>query len=83
MTNAVFAGEPSSSSPNFVGEDTPLVLPYSKLAGSISSRFHQSDGMDRRVWIAPDIPVALDSEAYFANRDPVLDAVLTLIRESN
>jgi hypothetical protein len=82
MTNAVFAGEPSSSSPNFVGEETPLVLPYSKLAGSISSRFHQSDGMDRRMWIAPEIPVALSSEDYFANRDPVLDAVLTVIRES-
>jgi hypothetical protein len=80
LTNAVFAGEPSSSSPTFVGEDTLVVLPYSGTAGSISSRYHQY-GIDRRIWIAPDIPVALSSQAYFSNQDPVLDEVVRAIHQ--
>jgi len=81
LTNAVFVGEPSSSSPNFTGEDTTLLLPFSGLRGSISSRSHQTDADDHRVWIAPDVPVELCSEDYFSNRDPALDAVLAIIRQ--
>ncbi len=81
MTDAIFAGEPSSSRPNFVGEDTDLRLPYSGIVGSMSSRYFQdSDPLDDRQWIAPDIPVRLSSQDYFANRDPVLAAVLDAIR---
>ena len=81
MTDATFAGEPSSSRPNFVGEDTELRLPYSGIVGSMSSRYFQdSDPLDDRQWIAPDIPVRLSSQDYFANRDPVLAAVLDVIR---
>jgi hypothetical protein len=81
-SSAVFVGEPSSSRPNFVGEDTPLRLPYSGIIGSISSRFFQgSDALDNRQWIAPDIPVQLSSRDYFGNQDPVLDAVLASIRK--
>jgi tetratricopeptide (TPR) repeat protein len=79
MTNAVFVGEPSSSSPTFVGEDTLVVLPYSGTAVSISSRFHTMDPSDRRQWIPPAIPVALTSNAYFANQDLVLDELLRAI----
>jgi hypothetical protein len=79
MTNAVFVGEPSSSSPSFVGEDTPVILPYSGTAVSISSRSHTMDPSDRRQWIPPAIPVALTSRAYFANQDPALDEVLRAI----
>jgi hypothetical protein len=78
-TSAVFAGEPTGSRPNFVGESAPTVLPYSGLQMTISTRYHQSDDQDRRTWIAPKIPVELVSEDYFANRDPVLDAVLRVI----
>lgn len=81
LTGAVFAGEPSSSSPNFIGEDIPVALPYSGLYGSISSRYHQSDMFDRRIWIAPSIPVTLSSKEYFSNQDPTLDVVLQIIRE--
>lgn len=81
MTDATFAGEPSSSRPNFVGEDTELRLPYSGIVGSMSSRYFQdSDPLDERHWIAPGIPVRLSSADYFANRDPVLEAVLEAIR---
>jgi hypothetical protein len=83
-TDARFAGEPSSSSPNFVGEETNLLLPYSRLRGSISTRYWQ-DAMpgDDRPWIAMDIPVELRAADYFAGRDPVLDAVLASFKSSD
>ena len=76
MTNATFAGEPTSSKVNFTGESSPVTLPFSKLQMSISSRYWQ-DGMpeDTRPWVAIDVPVALSSADYFANRDPVLETV--------
>jgi hypothetical protein len=84
LTDAVFVGEPSSSRPNFAGEDTELLLPYSGIQGSLSSRYFQdSSPLDDRVWIAPDIPVRLASHDYFANRDPVLEAVFDAIRLAN
>ena len=57
------------------------MLPYSGLYASISSRYHQSDLFDRRIWIAPSIPVTLSSKEYFSNQDPTLDEVLQIIRE--
>jgi tetratricopeptide (TPR) repeat protein len=78
-TSAIVAGEPSSSRPDFPGEDTSLLLPWSGVHGSISSRWHMVDGADTRTWIAPRIPVRLTSADYFGNRDPVLDAVLAVI----
>lgn len=76
-TDARFAGEPSSSSPNFVGEETNLLLPYSRIRGSISTRLWQ-DSMpgDDRPWIPVDLPVELTAADYFRGRDPVLEAVL-------
>jgi len=79
LTNAIFVGEPSSSSPSFIGEDTTVVLPASGLAGSISSQYHQSDETDVRSWIAPDIPVPLCAKDYFVNRDPALETLRAII----
>ena len=42
--------------------------------------WHMVDGADTRAWIAPRIPVRLTSRDWFANRDPVLDAVLQVVR---
>ena len=78
-TNAVFVGEPSSSKPDFVGEDTVVRLPYSGLEVSISSRRHFVDGTDVRTWIAPSIPVPPTAADYFAGRDAALDAVREVI----
>lgn len=81
-TEAVFVGEPSSSRPNFAGEETALVLPYSGVRGSISNRYWQDSGPDDvRPWIAPQVPVTLSAEDYFAGRDPALEAILTIIGE--
>lgn len=79
-TDAEFAREPSSSSPNFVGEETNLLLPYSRIRGSVSTRFWQdSSPGDQRAWIPVDLPVELRAADYFAGRDPVLDAVLATV----
>jgi len=79
-TDAKFIGEPSASSPNFVGEETNLRLPYSQLIGSISTQYWQdSSPNDTRLWIPIDLPVELSAADYFAGRDPVLEAVLRRI----
>ena len=76
MTSAVFVGEPSSSRPNFTGEDTNVQLPYSGLRMSISSRYWQdSYPGDRRPWISIAIPVTFSSTDYYQNRDPVLETL--------
>jgi len=75
----IFAGEPTGSRPDFPGDDTSLKLPWSGIHGSVSSRWHMVDGADTRLWIAPDIPVAMRGADWLANRDPVLDAVLEVM----
>jgi hypothetical protein len=79
-TDAVVVGEPSSSSPNFIGEDTQVLLPWSRIAASISSRLWQgSDPGDERQWIAPQLPVPPRAKDYFARRDAALVAILEQI----
>ena len=72
-TRAVFVGEPSSSKPNFVGEENNLQLPWSGAIASISNRYHENIPGDTRAWIEPNIKVELSSKDYFANRDPVME----------
>ncbi len=48
-TNAIFVGEPTGASPNFVGEEEPFVLPFSKILVNVSHVFHQSSSpFDKR-----------------------------------
>src|SRR5262249_55654278 len=74
--HAAIAGEPSSSKPNFVGEENVVELPWSGAIASISNRYHETIPGDRRPFIEPRPLLVLDSADYFANRDPVLAAVL-------
>jgi hypothetical protein len=77
---ALFVGEPTGSSPNFVGETTILVLPCSGLRLSCSSLYWQSStATDRRPWIAPDLVAEPSIIAFSANRDPGLDAIFDYI----
>jgi hypothetical protein len=76
-TAAIFVGEPSSSRPNFIGEDSDIHLPFSGIDGSIGSRYFQdSDPLDSRQWIPAGIPVSLKSSDYFDGRDPILEAAV-------
>ena len=80
LCDAVFVGEPSGSRPNFIGRTGQFTLPYSGLSGFLSSELSMSSAPeDHRIWIAPDMPVALTSTEFFAGRDPALDAIEHLL----
>jgi hypothetical protein len=79
-TRAIFVGEPTGSSPNFVGETTVLTLPCSKLRVSCSSLYWQSSTpRDQRKWIAPCLLAEPSIAALVENRDPVLELILECI----
>jgi hypothetical protein len=83
-TNAIFVGEPTGSSPNFVGETTVLTLPCSGLRLSCSSLYWQSStATDRRTWIAPEVAAEPSLDAFVNNRDPGLEAVYGYIDEES
>jgi hypothetical protein len=76
-TNAIFVGEPTGSSPNFVGEEDVTILPYSKIVANVSNLYWQSSWpMDERMWIAPQIYTPPTFADFRAGRDRALDAVL-------
>jgi hypothetical protein len=78
-TNATFVGEPTGSSPNFVGEEDAFVLPYSNIIANVSHLLWQTAGPgDERKWIAPTIYMPPTFRAYKDGRDPVLEAILAL-----
>lgn len=76
-TKATFVGEPTGSSPNFIGESIKIELPYSKMVGSVSDLYWgRSWPMDYRTWIAPQLYAPPTFAAYKDNRDVALEAVL-------
>jgi tetratricopeptide (TPR) repeat protein len=76
-TNAIFVGEPTGSSPNFVGEETIFTLPYSKILANVSDLYWQSSWpSDHRTWIAPQIYTPPSFEMYRQNRDPAMEAIM-------
>jgi hypothetical protein len=78
FTNAIFVGEPTGSSPNFVGEEVPITLPYSKVMANVSHLFWQSSWpQDQRIWLAPEIYLPPTFAAFRAGRDPALEALNT------
>lgn len=77
-TAAIFVGEPTGSSPNFVGEEDPLLLPYSKITANVSHLYWQSAmPQDNRTWIAPQLYMPPTFKDYSANRDVALEAILS------
>lgn len=81
-TNVIFAGEPTGSKPNFIGESSMIRLPYSSAMVSCSSRYWQSYfSDDNRKWIAPQISVKYYSSDYLEGKDPALDAIINFINE--
>ena len=82
-TNSIFVGEPTGSSPNFVGEDNRITLPHSGLFASASNRYWQdSFADDKREWITPDILNYLTSRQYMDNIDPNMDSIFEYITET-
>ena len=76
-TNAIFVGEPTGSSPNFVGEEVPVTLPYSKVWANVSHLFWQSAWpQDQRMWLAPQIYTPPTFADFRAGRDAALETIL-------
>lgn len=76
-TNAIFVGEPTGSSPNFIGEETIFTLPYSKVLANVSDLYWQSAWpMDYRTWTAPQIYTPPTFALFSANRDPAMEAIV-------
>jgi hypothetical protein len=78
-TSVTFAGEAMGGSPNLYGDTRPVPLPASGQTLYMATRYwERSTPDDARLTIEPDIPVDLSSDDYFAGRDPVLEAILTV-----
>ena len=72
---ATLIGEPTGNRPNSFGNVVPFTVPNSRLTGQVSTRQFQFPDFPGDA-LMPDIPVELSSADYFAERDPVLDAIL-------
>lgn len=78
-TNAIFVGEPTGSSPTFIGETLDFQLPFSKTVANVSDLFWQSGWPeDYRPWVAPQIFAPPTFAMYRENRDPALESILAL-----
>ncbi|QYK52069.1 MAG: hypothetical protein KF824_07335 [Fimbriimonadaceae bacterium] len=79
----IYVGEPTGSSPNFIGESIPYSLPYSKMSGTVSDLYWQrSWPMDDRIWIAPDLPATPSFQAFANGKDPAMEAIKAFIQSS-
>lgn len=80
LATPIFVGEPSGECCNLYGDPVRIRLPYSKIQGELTAvKWQLSEPGDRRREIAPAIPVQLTAEAYFAGKDPALEAIYQLI----
>lgn len=80
-TKALLVGEPTGSSPNFIGESIAIPLPYSGLVLSLSDLWWQhSMAMDYRVWTPPHLYAPPTAAAFRAHADPAMD-VISLYRQ--
>jgi tetratricopeptide (TPR) repeat protein len=76
-TQATFVGEPTPSSPNFVGESNIFFLPNSRLTLSVSDIYWQTSWpFDQRQSIAPSVYLPPTLAMRRARRDAALEAIL-------
>ena len=75
-SHAMLVGEPSGSSPNFIGETNAVFLPNTGMIVSVSNRRRQgvlSDRKDR--WWTPDLPAEPNWNDYRAGVDPAMRTI--------
>lgn len=76
-TNAIFVGEPTGSSPNYVGEEEFFTLPYSGIPANVSELYWQNSWpSDRRMWIAPLLYTPPTFASFRRNHDPAMEAIV-------
>ncbi len=75
-SRAILIGEPTLTSPNFMANPRPVVLPNSKLLISLSTIYSES-GLynDNHSSLNPAIAVPIYSKHFFNNEDPVMDSI--------
>lgn len=78
-TDAILVGEPSGSSPNQYGDNSPLFqLPNSALSVAVSRAFYQTGGPYQwRDALEPDLFVPEVSQDYVESKDPALMLALS------
>ncbi len=77
LTPVILIGEQTGSSPNFIGEDNPFELPYSRLMANVSDVYWQcSWPMDHRKWFTPFMYIPTRFRDFISSKDPALDLVL-------
>lgn len=80
LAKPVFVGEATAMTGNQDGDEARVRLPWSGLSATVSGVHWQlSHPWDKRTSIAPQVPVQLTARDYFAGRDPVIDAVKSII----
>jgi len=82
-SDAVFIGEPTGSSPNFIGENNLFILPYSGLAISSSNVYHQRGlySSDKRIWLAPDIYIPINFKDFMNGENPIINEIIKYVNE--
>lgn len=74
-------GETTGGRVSWYGEVVPVVLPNSRLTGSVSTRIFAIPGFPAAI--TPEFQVDFRGEDYFADRDPFLERALSLTRPVN
>ncbi len=80
-TSAVFVGEPTGASPNHYGDPVSVELDGCGSTARVATISWTTAGeTDERPTKEPDLHVGVESAAFFACRDPVLEAALERLR---
>ncbi|MHA7873413.1 MAG: tetratricopeptide repeat protein, partial [Hyphococcus sp.] len=83
-TNAVFVGEPSGARPSHFGDPKKIQLPNSGLTLRVSTLAWRSWlAGDFRAYIETHIDAPPTATAYFAGRDPAIEAALAYAPPAN
>jgi hypothetical protein len=76
-SEAIFVGEPTGSSPCFIGETHYFELPYSRTVMNVADLHWVGTWPgDKRIWLPPTLYTPPTFAAYRENRDPALEAIL-------
>ncbi|MGE0180842.1 MAG: hypothetical protein AB7F91_01165 [Parvularculaceae bacterium] len=79
---AVTIGEPTGGRPNLFLGHTATPLPHSHLEPQISSEIYiGTDSADRRLYVAPDIPVEESFASVMTGRDIALERAIAMTAE--
>lgn len=77
---AIFVGEPTGSSPTFIGETSYFELPHSRTIMNISDlRWVGTWPDDHRIWLPPTLYAPPTFALYRENRDPALEAITAYV----